>query len=95
MVACNFPGPKASSDIIDGIMERIIVQMEADSLAELDRAAHESQMSRAAFVRAAVEAVLADGRRRKELRQIVDSYSASPQEDFTVSEETLRAVWPE
>jgi metal-responsive CopG/Arc/MetJ family transcriptional regulator len=76
-------------------MERIIVQMEADSISELDKAARESQMSRAAFVRAAVEAVLADGRRGKELKQIVDSYRASPQEDFTVSKETLRAVWPE
>jgi metal-responsive CopG/Arc/MetJ family transcriptional regulator len=76
-------------------MERIIVQMEADSLFELDQAARESRMSRAAFVRAAVEAVLADGHRRKELKQIVDSYRTSPQEDFTVSKETLRAVWPE
>ena len=83
------------ADIIDGIMERIIVQMEPDTISELDQAARESRMSRAAFVRASVEAVLADGRRRKELKQVVDSYIASPQEDFTVSKETLQDVWPE
>lgn len=49
-------------------------------------------MSRAAFVRASVESVLAERRRRKELKQVVDSYRASPQEDFTVSKETLRAA---
>lgn len=76
-------------------MERIIVQMEPDSISELDQAAREIQMSRAAFVRAAVEAVLAERRRRKELKLVVDSYRASPQEDFAVSKETLRAVWPE
>jgi metal-responsive CopG/Arc/MetJ family transcriptional regulator len=76
-------------------MKRIIVQMEPDSISELDQAARESQMSRAAFVRAAVEAVLAERGRRKELKRVVDSYRASPQEDFTVSKETLRAVWPE
>jgi len=75
-------------------MERIIVQMEPDTISELDRAARENRMSRAAFVRASVEAVLAEGRRRKELKQVVDSYSASPPEDFTVSKETLQAVWP-
>jgi metal-responsive CopG/Arc/MetJ family transcriptional regulator len=76
-------------------MERIIVQMEKDSISELDQAAIESRMSRAAFVRAAVNAVLAERRRRRELKKVVDSYRASPQEDFTVSKETLRAVWPE
>jgi metal-responsive CopG/Arc/MetJ family transcriptional regulator len=76
-------------------MKRIIVQMEPDSISELDQAARESQMSRAAFVRAAVEAVLAERGRRKELKRVVDSYRASPQEDFTVSKETLRTVWPE
>lgn len=83
------------SDIINGIMERIIVQMEPDSISELDQAARESQMSRAAFVRAAVEAVLAERHRRKELKLVVDSYRSSPPEDLTVSRETLRAVWPE
>jgi len=76
-------------------MERIIVQMEPDSLSELDQAARESHMSRAAFVRAAVDAVLAEGRRRKELKQVIDSYRALPQEDFTVSKESLQAIWPE
>lgn len=71
------------------------MQMEPDSISELDQAAREIQMSRAAFVRAAVEAVLAERRRRKELKLVVDSYRASPQEDFAVSKETLRAVWPE
>ena len=82
------------TDIIDGIMERIIVQMEPDTISELDQAARENRMSRAAFVRASVEAVLAEGRRRKELKQVVDSYSASRPEEFTVSKETLQAVWP-
>jgi hypothetical protein len=52
----------AGSDIFDGIMQRIIVQMEPDTISELDQAACESRMSRAAFVRASVEAVLAEGR---------------------------------
>lgn len=76
-------------------MERIIVQMEPEALSELDQAARESHMSRAGFVRAAVEAVLAEKRRRKELKQVVDSYRAHPQEDFTVSQESLRSIWPE
>jgi hypothetical protein len=82
-------------DIIDGIMERIIVQIEPDSLAELDQAAGENNMSRAAFVRAAVDAVLAESRRRKELKQVADSYRNSPPEDLTLSRESLQAVWPE
>lgn len=76
-------------------MDRIIVQMESHAILELDRAAKENQMSRAAFVRAAVEAVLAEDRRGKELKRVVDSYRTYPQEDFTVSKETLRPVWPE
>jgi hypothetical protein len=93
---CNSPALACNQlDIIDGIMERIIVQMEPGTISELDQAARESRMSRAAFVRASVEAVLAESRRRKELKQVVDSYSASPQEDFTVPKETLQAVWPE
>lgn len=76
-------------------MERIIVQMEPDALSELDRAASESHMSRAAFVRAAVEVVLAEGRRRKELQQVVSSYRASPPDDFSVSQQSLHAIWPE
>lgn len=76
-------------------MERIIVQVEADTVAELDQAAKENRMSRAAFVRASIEAVLAEGRRRKELKQVVESYTAFPPEDLTLSRETLRTVWPE
>lgn len=71
------------------------MQMEPELLSELDRAARESHMSRAAFVRAAVEVVLAEGRRRNELKQVVDSYRLHPQEDFTVSKESLRSIWPE
>lgn len=76
-------------------MERIIVQMDRQSLIELDRAASESKMSRAAFVRAAVGAVLAERGRSAELKRVVDSYRARPQDDFTVSREVLEAVWPE
>lgn len=64
-------------------------------LAELDKAAGENNMSRAAFVRAAVDAVLAEGRRRKELKQVADSYRSSPPEDLTLSRDSLQAVWPE
>ena len=71
------------------------MQMEPGSLSELDEAARERHMSRAAFVRAAVEAVLAEDRRRKELKQVVESYRGRPQEDFTVSKESLRSIWPE
>lgn len=71
------------------------MQMEPESLSALDEAARESNMSRAAFVRAAVEAVLSEARRRKELKQVADSYRERPQEDFTVSRESLLAIWPE
>lgn len=78
-----------------GIMKRIIVQMEPESITKLDEAARESKMSRAAFVRAAVDSVIAELRRRRELRKVIDSYRARPPDDFTVSKETLEAVWPE
>ena len=76
-------------------MERIIIQMESESLSALDRAARERHVSRSALVRASVEALLAEDRRRQELREVVDSYRASPAEDFTVSPETTLTVWPE
>jgi metal-responsive CopG/Arc/MetJ family transcriptional regulator len=70
--------------IVDEVMKRIIVQIEPETLSELDQAARESHLSRSAFVRAAVQAVLAEGRRRKELKQVVDSYRSFPQENFTI-----------
>lgn len=72
-----------------------MIQLPAESLSELDDAAQESRMSRAAFARAAIEEALADRRRRAELQQVIDAFTQSPPDDLAVPKRALRAAWPE
>ncbi len=76
-------------------MKRIIIQVEEETLAELDRAADEEDESRARFARRAIEAALAERRRRRELQQVVDSFQTRPPEDLTASRGAIRRAWPD
>jgi metal-responsive CopG/Arc/MetJ family transcriptional regulator len=77
-------------------MNRIIIQIEDAALEELDSAAEEERVSRAAFVREAIVMALAERRRRRELQEIVDSYTRDPQEkDLLIPKDALRRAWPE
>lgn len=76
-------------------MRRIIIQVEEDTLAELDEAARDESESRAGFARRAIEAALAERRRRKELRYVVDSFRRRPPEDLTASKKAIRRAWPD
>lgn len=82
-------------DIIVGIMKRIIIQVGEATLAELDEAAREEAESRAGFARRAIEAALAERRRRRELQHVVDSFGKRPPEDLTASKEAIRRAWPD
>jgi hypothetical protein len=72
-----------------------MIQLTADSIAELDDAARENRQSRAAFTRATIEAALAERRRQKELQQVIDAFRTEPPEDLTVPKRTVRAAWPD
>lgn len=76
-------------------MKRIIIQVEDETLAELDEAAREEAESRASFARRAIEAALAERRRRRELQQVVDSFRSRPPEDLTPSKPAVRRAWPD
>ncbi len=76
-------------------MKRIILQFDEETLVELDEAAREQAESRAAFARQAIEAALAERRRRKELRRVVNSFQRRPPEDLTASKAAIRRTWPE
>jgi hypothetical protein len=82
-------------DIISDIVKRIIIQVEDDTLVELDEAAHEGAESRASFARRAIEAALAERRRRRELQQVVDSFRRRPPEELTASKAAVRRAWPD
>jgi hypothetical protein len=84
----------ARSDIVNGIMKRIIIQMDEHSLSQLDDAAREESESRAAFARRAIQAALAERRRRQELEQVVKSFRRRPPEDLTASKAAIRRAWP-
>lgn len=79
---------------MDDILRRIIIQLEDETLAELDDAAEATDESRAAFIRRAVEDALAERRRRRELERFVASYRKKPPEDLTVSKQAIRRAWP-
>ena len=83
------------NDIIISIMKRIIIQIEDDTLAELDLAAHEGAESRARFARRAIETALAERRRQRELQRVVDSFRKRPPEDLIVSKPAIRRAWPD
>lgn len=82
-------------DIIVGIMKRIIIQVEDDTLAELDEAADEEAESRASFARRAIESALDERRRRRELQRVVESFRKRPPEDLTTSKAAIRRAWPD
>ncbi len=84
-----------SYDIMRGIMKRIIIQVEDDTLTELDEAAREEAESRASFARRAIEGALAERRRRRELEQVVQSFRRRPPEDLTGSKQAVRRAWPD
>lgn len=76
-------------------MERIIVQVEDDLLAELDAVGAEEAVSRAALVRRAIALLLAERRRRRELDAVVASYRDEPPEDLVASADARRRAWPD
>jgi hypothetical protein len=76
-------------------MKRIIIQVDEATLEELDRAAKDEAESRAGFARRAIEAALAERRRRKELARVVDSFRRRPPEDLTASKKAIRRAWPD
>ncbi|MGH2748483.1 MAG: hypothetical protein ACRDKB_11220 [Actinomycetota bacterium] len=76
-------------------MKRIIIQVDEETLAELDQAARDEAESRAGFARRAIEAALAERRRRKELGRVVDSFRRRPPEDLTASKKAIRRAWPD
>lgn len=76
-------------------MKRIIIQIADDTLAELDEAAHEEAESRASFARGAIEAALAERRRRSELQRVADSFRRRPAEDLAASKAAVRRAWPD
>ncbi len=76
-------------------MKRIIIQVDEAILEELDRAAQDEAESRAGFVRRALEAALAERRRRRELERVVDSFRRRPPEDLTASKRAIRRAWPD
>lgn len=75
-------------------MKRIILQLPEEVLEDLDEAADESDLSRAAFVRRAIELALAERRRNREFRAIIRSFEARPPEDLTPSKAAVRRGWP-
>lgn len=75
-------------------MKRIIIQVEEDTLAELDDAARETAESRAAFARRAIESALAERRRSRELGQVIKSFRKRPAEDMTPAKAVTRRAWP-
>lgn len=77
-----------------GIMKRIIIQLEEETLADLDEAAREVSESRAAYARRAIEVALGERLRSKELRLAADSFRKKPPEDLTASEAAIRRAWP-
>lgn len=76
-------------------MKRIIIQVETDTLAELDEASAEGSESRASFARRAIDTALAERRRRRELLQVVTSFQERPPEDLTVAKPAVQRAWPD
>lgn len=77
------------------IMKRIILQLDERTLADLDRAAGEESVSRAAFARAAIELALAERQRSREIADIIDSFRRVPQEDLAIPMDAVRRAWPD
>jgi metal-responsive CopG/Arc/MetJ family transcriptional regulator len=79
------------------IMERIIIQLPRELLKELDRAAKEMKMTRAALIRNIVDLALAERRRNEEIAAIIRSFEERPQteDEYIWSQELARKVWPD
>ena len=71
-----------------------MVQLPRQLLAELNRAAKELKISRAAFARRAIELALAERRRNREYAAIIRSFEERPQEDLGPSVEAIIKAWP-
>jgi hypothetical protein len=81
-------------DIMFDVMNRIIIQLPPDLLEALDLAAEEDGMARSKFIRDSVARALFERRRRRELQQVVDSYTAlPPQRDEFIPQDPK--TWPE
>lgn len=76
-------------------MERIIVQVEAGVVAELDALATDEAVSRAALVRHAIALLLAERRRRRELDAVISSYRAHPPEELVAPRHAQQRAWPD
>lgn len=77
-------------------MKRIIVQLEEDTLIELDTVAEQDGESRSALVRAALERFLAERRRERDLRRTFESFRRKRQEDDLIApKRSVRASWPD
>lgn len=77
-------------------MKRIIIQLDEESLSELDEAAEQDGESRAALVRAALDGYLAQRKRRRDLRRTIESFRRRPQDDDLVApKRAARAAWPD
>ena len=77
-------------------MERIMIQLDDSTLAELDEAARAESVSRSALAREAIEMALAERRRRVELAQVRESFEQRPQEDELFAPRTaLDKTWPD
>ncbi len=76
-------------------MKRIIVQMPGEVLEEMDDAASERSESRSAFVRRAIDSLLAERRRIRELEKVRRSFQDMPQEGPVASRSKIRRAWPD
>ena len=83
------------SDIIDDVVRRIIIQIEDETLEQLDDAAGESGESRAGFIRRAIEEALAERAKRREFDRIAESFRRRPPDALTGSKASRRRAWPD
>ncbi len=80
---------------IMGIMERIMIQLERESLNDLDEVAAARGVSRSAVVRDLLGDALAEERRKSELARVIDVLGRSPaDDDVVVPGDTRRSAWP-
>ncbi|MDA8265370.1 MAG: ribbon-helix-helix protein, CopG family [Actinomycetota bacterium] len=76
-------------------MERIMIQLERESLNDLDEVAAARGVSRSAVVRDLLGDALAEERRKSELARVIDVLGRSPaDDDVVVPGDTRRSAWP-
>jgi hypothetical protein len=82
--------------IIDAIVERIMVQVEQESLEALDEVAAKRGVSRSAVVRDFLCGALAEERRKSELAHVVNVLGRFPtDDDVVVPALARRSAWPQ